>query len=171
MKEKREPVEVARNPDGTLKKGVVLNPKGRQKGVERWIRDFIADQFEKNPNTGEMLNGWQAMTMMMYDIAMGKPIPGKQEVEIKIKDRQDAVKFLFDRAYGKAKIFVESETTLTASALTNIDPENLDARELEALEAHVEALAAKYAGNATGRILDIVSNEDQVPDPNPDEVP
>lgn len=160
-----EGARIERDETGKLKPGSHLNPTGRTKGVERWVRDFIAEQFEKHGQTGEFLNGWQAMTMMMFDIAMGRRPPGIGDVEIKIKDRQEAVKFLFDRAYGKAKIFIESENTVTPGALANINPENLDARELDALEAYVESFAAKLNNTATSKVLDII------PDPDPDDLP
>lgn len=149
----------ARRPDGTLLPGQKgLNPGGRPKGIERLMRELVSDQLEHWD--GRTLDGWEAMTVMMYRIAMGRQ-PGGEVGPITMKDRQAAVQFLFDRVHGKAKIQIESDTTLHAGSMAGLDVDNLDPAELDALEAHVELIAAKKAGLATGHVIDVLDEDDE----------
>lgn len=144
-----------RRPDGTILPGQgALNPGGRPKGIERRMREIVESQIENWD--GRTLDGWEAMTLMMYHVAMGKKPPGDLDMQITMKDRQAAVQFLFDRVHGKAKIQIESDTTLHAGAgLANLNVDNLDPAELDALEAHVELIAAKASGKATETVIDV----------------
>jgi hypothetical protein len=143
-----------RRPDGTLLPGSgALNPGGRPRGIERRMRELVEAQIKDWD--GRTLDGWEAMTMMMYKIAMGERPPGDIDMQITIKDRMAAVQFLFDRVHGKAKIQIESDTTVHAGSLANLDVDNLDPAELDALEAHVELVAARASGKSTAKVLDI----------------
>lgn len=144
-----------RRPDGTLLPGQgALNPGGRPKGIEKRMRELVEKQVEDWD--GKSLDGWEAMTMMMYDVAMGRRPKGEGEIVISMKDRMAAVQFLFDRVHGKAKIQIESDTTLHAGgAMANLDVDALTPEELDAFEAHVEVLAAKATGRAVGTIIDV----------------
>jgi hypothetical protein len=117
------------------------------------MREIVESQVENWD--GRTLDGWEAMTLLMYNVAMGKKPPGDIDMAITMKDRQAAVQFLFDRVHGKAKIQIESDTTLHAGGLANLDVDNLDAAELDALEAHVELVAARASGKVVGTVLDI----------------
>ena len=143
----------ARRADGTLLPGQgALNPGGKPKGIERLMRELVESQVEKWD--GRTLDGWEAMTMMMYEVAMGRRPQGDGEIVLTMKDRQSAVQFLFDRVHGKAKIQIESDTTLHAG-MQSIDIDSLDPAELDALEAHVELIAAKKAGLVVGSVIDL----------------
>lgn len=153
MSDDKKPKPVLRNPDGTLAKGTrPMNPGGRPRGIERRMKELVESQIENWD--GRSLDGWEAMTMLMYKVAMGEPPPGEQ-THITMKDRMTAVQFLFDRVHGKAKIQIESDTTVHAGALATLDVDALSKEELEALEAHVEVLAAKATGKATSKVFDI----------------
>lgn len=141
-----------------------------KKGIERWMREFIAEQLEDD-GKGDTMNGWQALTKMMFDVAMGRKPPGIGEIEIKIRDRQEAVRFLFDRAYGKAKIHIESDNIITSSPLVNINTDALDARELDALERYVEGIANKLTAQAVAvAMADEVIDEVERVDPSAEEL-
>lgn len=143
-----------RAPNGQLLPGHKgLNPGGRPKGIERLMRELVDKQVEKWD--GRTLDGWEAMTLMMYNVAMGRKPKGDLDNPITMKDRQAAVQFLFDRVHGKAKIQIESDTTLHAGSMVGLDVDNLDPSELDALEAHVELIAAKKAGHAVGKVIEI----------------
>lgn len=129
-----------------------LNPGGRPRGIERRMRELVESQLEKWD--GRTLDGWEAMTMMMYKVAMGKPPPGEL-TPITMKDRMAAVQFLFDRVHGKAKIQIESDTTVHTGNLANLNVDDLDPAELDALEAHVELVAARASGKATATVIDV----------------
>lgn len=144
---------VPRDARGRLLPGYSLNPGGKIKGIERLMRELVGKQFKKWD--GQTLDGWEAMTMFMYKVAMGEKPPGDLDQLITMKDRIAAVQFLFDRVHGKAKISIESDTTLRAGGLDTLDVDALSADELDALEAHVEVLAAKASGKTTSKILDI----------------
>ena len=144
----------ARRPDGTLLPGQKpLNPGGKPKGIERRMREIIDCKFENWD--GRTLDGWEAMTVMMYDVAMGRKPPGQLDMQITWKDRQAAAQFLFDRVHGKAKIQIESDTTLRAGGLEGLDVDAVSPEELDALEAHVEVLSARASGKATAKVIDI----------------
>lgn len=149
-----------RRENGTLIKGTgALNPGGRPKGIERKVKELVDAQFENWD--GKSLDGWEAMTMTMYAIAMGKMPPGDtKNIEIRLKDRMAAIEFLFDRVHGKPTVKVESDTTLTTGGLANLNVEALDPDELQALEDHVDRLAAKMSGKATGTIIDVESDDE-----------
>ncbi len=146
-------VIVPRRPDGTIMPGRSLNPGGKVKGIERRMRELIDQMYEDWD--GKRLDGWEAMTVMLYQVAMGKAPPGNLEGPITMKDRMAAAQFLFDRVHGKAKIMVESDTTLRAGSVEKLDVDALSAEELDALDAHVEILAAKASGKSTQKVLDI----------------
>jgi hypothetical protein len=142
----------ARRPDGTiLPGGGALNPGGRPRGIERRMRELVESQLVDWD--GRTLDGWDAMTQFMFDVAMGKKPPG-ENTPITMKDRMQAVQFLFDRVHGKAKIQIESETTVRGG-VENLDVDALTPDELDALEAHIEVLAAKASGKATSKVIDI----------------
>lgn len=166
---------VKRDAQGRVLPGSRLNPlpgRGRGKGVEAFVRTMIEEQIENWD--GRSLDGWEALTMIMYDVAMGRKIPGETEVDIKLKDRMDAIRFLFDRAHGKARIIVDAETH-APSALDSLNIEDLDAADLDALERQVESIAARMQGKAIGPVLDVNDEgvvealEQQMVDPEDDE--
>lgn len=160
---------VPRDAKGRIMPGHTLNPGGKTKGVERMMRELVESQIENWD--GQSLDGWEAMTMMMYQVAMGRKPPGTTEAEIRMKDRMAAAQFLFDRVHGKAKITVESETTLR-QGMDNLDINALSRDELDALEAHVEILAAKMGGQATSTVIDISPADAEIlADPDPDKLP
>lgn len=162
--------KLVRRPDGSLYPGQgSLNPGGRPKGVEKRIRELVESQVEDW--NGRTLDGWDAMAMAMYAVAMGKAPPGVAEVDIKWKDRADAIRFLYDRVFGKPMVRVESENVTGAGKFADLNVDALDGDELDALEAHVERLAAKAAGIAVGKVMDVAPADIiEVPDPNPDDV-
>lgn len=155
-----------RDANGRLLPGQgALNPGGRPKGIERRIRELI--EGKKEHEDGLTLNGWEAIANSMYKIAMGKKVKIQGVVgtgEISIKDRIAAANFLYDRVYGKPTVKVEADTTVHQGNLENIDVDALPKDELEALERHVENLAAKAMGKATSNILDVPPS-DVVEDP------
>ena len=56
-----------RDAKGRLLPGcVAVNPGGRPKGVERRMRELVEEQIEDWD--GRRLDGWEAMTMMMYSV-------------------------------------------------------------------------------------------------------
>lgn len=148
-----------------------MNPGGKPKGIERRMREIVESRIENWD--GRSVDGWEAMTLMMYDVAMGRKPPGDVDLHITMKDRQAAVQFLFDRVHGKATVKIESESVVHQGSIANLDVDSLDPETLAALEAHVELVAAKAAGKATDVIIDaeIVEPGSIVPDPNPDDVP
>jgi hypothetical protein len=117
------------------------------------MRELVEQQIEDWD--GRTLDGWEAMTQMVYDVAMGRKPKGDLDMQITMKDRMAAVQFLFDRVHGKAKIQIESDTTVHAGNLAGLNVDALTPEELEALEAHVEVLAAKATGKATQKVLDV----------------
>jgi hypothetical protein len=121
------------------------------------MRELIDRQGE--PWNGRTLDGWEAMTMMMYEVAMGRTPPGMAEADIKMRDRQEATKFLFDRVHGKPMVRVESDTTSHIGGMADLNVDGLTVDELNALEAHVELLAAKAAGFATDHVIDVDEDE------------
>jgi len=145
---------VKRDARGRLTPGTAKLPNaGRGKGIEAFVRNLVEEQLEDWD--GRTLDGWEALTMMMYDVALGRKIPGEMQVDIKLKDRMDAIRFLFDRAHGKARIIVDAETH-APSALDALNIDDMDASELDALEAQVEAIAARMQGKAgAGAIIDM----------------
>lgn len=144
---------VPRDPKGRLLPGFgALNPGGRPAGIERRMREIVESQIETWD--GRTVDGWEAMTLLMYKVAMGVKPPGDLDMLITMKDRMAAVQFLFDRVHGKAKIQIESDTTLHAG-LSGLDVDNLDPAELDALEAHVELVAARASGKATATVIDV----------------
>lgn len=143
---------VLRDPHGRILPGYSGNPGGKPKGIERRMRELVEAQIKEWD--GRTLDGWDAMTLFMYKVAMGEPPPG-DNTPITMKDRMAAVQFLFDRVHGKAKIQIESDTTLRAGGLENLDIDALSSEELDALDAHVEILAAKASGKATQKVIDI----------------
>jgi hypothetical protein len=146
--------KILRSPNGKLAAGTnSLNPGGRPKGIEKRMREIIEARGEKI--NGHTVDGWTAMTHMIFDVAMGRKPSGANDMSITVKDRLAAAQFHFDRVHGKAKIQIESDTTLHTTGLASIDVDALSKDELEALEAQVELLAAKAAGKSTGRVLDI----------------
>lgn len=159
--------QVKRRPNGTLLpgKGAALNPGGRPAGIERRMRELVEAQIEDWD--GRRLDGWESMTMLMYKVAMGVKPPGDLDMQLTMKDRMAAVQFLFDRVYGKAKIQIESDTTINAGQMSNLDIDKLDPAELDALEAHVELVAARASGKATATVIDVnpldVIEDDETP--------
>lgn len=118
------------------------------------VRELVESQVEDWK--GQRLDGWQAMAATLYEIAMGRKPPGMSDSqEIRMKDRMLAIQLLIDRVYGKAKIQIEADTTVRPGALENLDVDKLSPEELDALEAHVEVLAAKVEGKATSKVLDV----------------
>ena len=147
----------ARRTNGTIMPGYSLNPGGKAKGIERRIREYIENQ--KESLDGKPMDGWEYMFAGLYAIATGKKPPGDLDGVITVKDRMAAASILLDRVYGKAKIQIESDTTLRASSLDNLDVDALSAEELDALDAHVELLAAKASGKIVGTVLDIAPSD------------
>lgn len=166
---------VQRDAKGRVLPGSRLNPmpgSGRGRGIEAFVRNLVEAQVEDWD--GRSLDGWEALTMMMYDVALGRKPPGEMEVDIKLKDRMDAIRFLFDRAHGKARIIVDAETH-APSALDALNIDDLDAAELDALERQVESIAARMQGKATASIIDVNDEglvealEQQMVDPQDDD--
>ena len=144
---------VPRDANGRILPGHSLNPGGKPKGIERRIKDYIESQQEVLD--GKLVDGWDYMFAGLYAIATGQKPPGNIDGVITAKDRMAAAQILLDRVYGKAKIQIESDTTLRAGGIENLDVDALSADELDALDAHVELLAAKASGKIVGTVLDI----------------
>jgi len=157
----------ARRPNGTIMPGYSLNPGGKAKGIERRIREYIEAQVETLD--GKVMDGWDYMFACLYAIATGRSPPGNIDGAITAKDRMAASMILLDRVYGKAKIQIETDTTLYAGGLKNLDIDNLSAEELDALEAHVELLSAKAQGKATSNIIDVAPADIVETETEPDE--
>lgn len=139
--------QIIRRPDGKLAPGTAtLNPYGKFKGIDRRIKHVVESRLEKMGVDGEPVDGWEAMTVVMYEVAMGRKPPGEMELDIKLKDRMAAITFLFDRVFGKPTVKIESEQ-VTNSGLAGVDVDALDPEDLDALEAYVENLSAKIAAN------------------------
>lgn len=132
-----------RNDKGQLLPGQVLNPGGRPKGLEKRVRELV---------------DFDAITLALQDIALGKLPPGiTGETTVKIKDRIEAAKLLYDRGHGKARAIVDLAHDITHSGLSAIDVDELDAAAFEALEVAV----AKAVGERQGNVID-------APAPTPD---
>ena len=118
-----------------FKPGQSGNPGGRAKGLERIVRETIAAQKALDPVMGE-LDGWQAMSKHLYEIAMGED-----------RDRVPAAKLLYERAYGQAKQKVELAGDVVAG--------DIDAKRMAPLTVQqLEALA----------VLDVPSDDDETGD-------
>jgi hypothetical protein len=141
-----------RDARGRVLPGHSLNPGGKPKGIEKRLKEYVDSQQEVID--GKLVDGWDYMFAGLYAIATGQKPPGNIDGIITAKDRMAAAQILLDRVYGKAKIQIESDTTVRGG-MENLDVDALSADELDALEAHVELLAAKASGKATGKVLDI----------------
>lgn len=144
---------VLRDGNGRLVKGSASNnPKGKIPGIEKMVRNIVMQQEEKWD--GKSLDGWEAMTLMMYKIAMGQKFKGQSEIDIKVKDRMEAVRFLFDRVYGKPTVKVESDSTVR-QGMPDIDVDALPKEALDELEAHIDRIAARAMGVNVEDMLDV----------------
>ena len=81
-----------RLPNGQFPKGVSGNPGGREKHLEKRVRELLGNDID-------------AMTLAMRDIVLGKPPTEEALKEIKVttRDRIEAYKVLTDRGWGKPK--------------------------------------------------------------------
>ena len=72
------------------------NPGGRTKGLERRVRELLADDID-------------AMTLAMRDIVMGRALTEGplKNVKITTRDRIEAYKVLTDRGWGKPRVEVK----------------------------------------------------------------
>ncbi len=80
--------------DTQFKPGQSGNPGGRAKGIERVVRETVAEL--EHTDAGVTLKGWEAISAKLFRIAMGDE-----------RDRVPAAKLLLDRAYGQAKAEVK----------------------------------------------------------------
>lgn len=82
---------------------------------------------------------FDAIVLALQDVALGRIPPGLNgEVQVKMRDRAEAAKILFDRGYGKAKQTIEVVGEIDKRGLDGIDVDALDDFALEALERSVE---------------------------------
>jgi hypothetical protein len=113
------------------------NPGGRPKGLERRIREQLRDD-------------WEAITLALRDIALGRLPPGiTGETTVKIRDRIDAIRLLYDRGWGKARTVVDVNADIADALMSSMDVSSLDEESLEELEA---AIARAHMGRG---IIDV----------------
>lgn len=112
-----------------FKPGRSGNPGGRPKGIERIVRETIASMKRLDPEHGE-LDGWRAMTLRLFKLAMGDIDAGSE------RDRILAAKFLFERAFGTAKQSVKITGEHAGAPAADLDAQKMSDAELR------EALAA-----------------------------
>jgi hypothetical protein len=113
-------------------KGVSGNSGGRPKGLERMVRELVAAQKHADPERGE-IDGWSAMTLRLYDIAMGK-------TNAKERDQIEAIKVLKDRGYGKARQTVDVTGDLRVGSAPVQLPPTLTDEQVAALATLDEGL-------------------------------
>lgn len=137
MSQSDENKPVAR-PAHLWKKGQSGNPGGRPKGLEKRVRELV--DFDK-------------ITLALQDIALGKLPPGiTGETTVKIKDRIEASKVLYDRGFGKARSIVDVTNTINESGLGAIDVDALDDAQFEALELTIR----RVLGQDDANIVDVI---------------
>jgi len=105
-----------------FKKGQSGNPGGRAKGIERIVRELVAEQkakSESDPNVD--LDGWQRLTLHLFQMALG-------ETKATNRDQVAAAKLLYERAYGhpKQKVDVTGDATSQARDLSPLSTEQLE---------------------------------------------
>lgn len=118
--------------------GNCANPGGRPKGLEARVRELV--DFDK-------------ITLMLRDIALGEMPPGvTSESGVKIKDRIEAAKLLYDRGFGKARAVVDLTTEIAKGGIAGVDIDALDATTLALLDESIERAL-------TGRAIDVTPDK------------
>jgi len=104
---------------GRFVKGQSGNPGGRTKGLERLVRELVAEQ--RKTENGMDLDGWSRLTLHLFKIAMG-------EGDGSVRDQIAAAKLLKERAYGYPKQTMDM--SVGGSALDRSDVSKLTDEEL-----------------------------------------
>jgi len=145
---------LSQRPAHLWKPGQSGNPRGgpgRTKGLERMMREAFKED-------------WTKFTDVLRDIAMGRlPAGMSGEVTIKVRDRIEALKLIYDRSFGKAKINVDLTADISQNGLGSVDP---DAIEDEALFLLRDTILT--ALDPRKRVIDAKSATPVVVAPKPD---
>ena len=133
------------------KPGQSGNPTGAR-GIERIVRECIREQGIKT----EGKDGWEAIVIAMFDIVMGRRPPGIGSTEIRVHDRIEAAKFLFDRGHGKARMTVDISGDALPTTVAGIDVDSLDNEQLADVQRALdEALRPRRAKAIAAKIIDV----------------
>lgn len=149
--DKPEKVDKRKGMPHLWKPGQSGNPGGRKQGIEKRIRDTMEPDLI-------------AMTQIMIDMVMGRPIPQTMrdgsvvEINVKPRDRQEAYKVLMDRAYGKAKQTIDMTTSIDQGGLSSLDVESLELGALANLRDTIQSQL-----DPRKRVLDVTKIQGQVP--------
>lgn len=134
-----------------IKPGQTLNPGGRPKGLEKRVRELV---------------DFDAITLALQDIALGRLPPGlTSESSIRIRDRVDASRLLYDRGFGKARVLVDVAHDVVNHGMAALDVEALDDAAVEIVERAIENALAQRAlplDTTTADVID-ASSEEVVP--------
>jgi hypothetical protein len=95
-----------------FKPGQSGNPDGRARGVERIVRETIANMRENVGKIDER-DGWETLTRLLYRIAT--------QDGYEAKDKIAATKLLFERGWGTPKAEIEVTATVTSEQLALIE--------------------------------------------------
>lgn len=105
-----------------FRKGQSGNPGGRAKGIERVVREVVAEQKTKSASDPNIeIDGWQRLTLHLFQMAMG-------ETKATNRDQVAAAKLLYERAYGhpKQKVDITGDAASPARDLTPLTTEQLE---------------------------------------------
>ena len=122
-----------------------LNPGGRAKGLERRVRERVSED--------EIID-------VLVEIMHGRLPPGiTGEATVRIKDRLEAARLLSDRGWGRAPQQIDV-TRNTVSSATTVDVSELDADDVDALQAYADDAIRKMRAAveaARARPIDVVA--------------
>lgn len=121
----------------------------RSKSLEKRVRELV---------------DYDAITLALQDIALGRMPPGiTSETTVKIRDRIEAAKLLYDRGHGKAKAVIQVADDVSTSGLASVDVDSLDEATLAILEAAVErALGHNVIDVGEAEVVDRATEIDDV---------
>jgi hypothetical protein len=116
------------------KPGTSGNPGGRPRSLEKRVRELV---------------DFDAITRGLADIALGKLPEGLSEGStVKIRDRIEAAKLLYDRGFGKAKITVDLAADIATNGLAGMNVRGMDSAALDILhDTIIDAIAKPKNAN------------------------